>query len=91
MSPSELDRAAYLILRALCTLGFTDINGLAAVLGLDSSTVGRQIAGVAGENLVSRSPADEDRRRAVIVSSEEGANGLTSVEPEPVSGLARRA
>jgi DNA-binding MarR family transcriptional regulator len=72
MPPGELDRAAYLILRALCTLGSADINGLAAVLGLDASTVGRQITGLVEEKLVTRSPAEDDRRRAVIVVSDEG-------------------
>jgi DNA-binding MarR family transcriptional regulator len=70
--PGELERAAYLILRALRRMGSADINGLAVVLGLDASTVGRQVGVLADEGLVDRAPDPGDRRRSVVSPSEEG-------------------
>lgn len=63
---SELDRAGYLLLRALETLGPSDINTVAAALGLDPSTAGRQVAVMQKLGLVERTTSPTDRRRAII-------------------------
>ncbi|GMA22861.1 MarR family transcriptional regulator [Luteimicrobium album] len=78
--PGELDRAAYLILRALGRLSSADINELATVLGLDASTVGRQVAALADQGLVRREPAPDDRRRSVVSATADGRDraALTS-------------
>jgi DNA-binding MarR family transcriptional regulator len=68
----ELDRAGYLLLRALTGLGRADIATLAASVGVDPSTAGRQVAVLAERGLVTREPAPEDRRRVIITASEQG-------------------
>lgn len=74
---SELDRAGYLLLRALEKLGPSDINTLAAALGLDPSTAGRQVAAMQDQGLVERTPAPTDRRRAIIAATKEGRRRMT--------------
>lgn len=69
---SELDRAGYLLLRALDALGPSDINGVAAALGLDPSTAGRQVAVMQDEGLVERACASDDRRRSIVSVSAMG-------------------
>ena len=68
----ELDRAGYLLLRTLEAMGPADINTLAVTLGLDPSTVGRQLTAMTAEGLVDRAPAPSDRRRCVVSATEEG-------------------
>ena len=68
----QLDRAGYLLLRALQRLGPSDINTLACALGLDPSTAGRQVAAVEADGLVRRKPAPNDRRRSIIDATAEG-------------------
>jgi DNA-binding transcriptional ArsR family regulator len=50
---AELDRSEYLLLRALQQTGPADIGMLAAALGLDPSTAGRQVAAMQRKGLVS--------------------------------------
>ncbi|TWP39040.1 MarR family winged helix-turn-helix transcriptional regulator [Leekyejoonella antrihumi] len=69
---SQLDRAGYLLLLALDSLGPSDIGTLAAALGLDPSTVGRQVAAAEGKGLVTRNPDPQDRRRSVVTASPDG-------------------
>ncbi|RZT86729.1 MarR family transcriptional regulator [Pseudonocardia sediminis] len=68
----DLDRSEYLLLRTLDAAGPSDICSLAAALGLDPSTAGRQVTVLAGKDLVRRTPAESDRRRSVISPTEEG-------------------
>lgn len=68
----ELDRAGYLLLRTLENTGPADITTLAAKLGLDPSTVGRQVSVMTAAGLVDRTPAAEDRRRSIVVATAEG-------------------
>jgi len=68
----ELDRAGYLLLRTLEAIGPADINTLAVTLGLDPSTVGRQVTAMTSEGLVDRQTVPADRRRCVVSASEEG-------------------
>jgi DNA-binding MarR family transcriptional regulator len=69
---TDLDRAEYLLLRTLDALGPADICTLAAGLGLDPSTAGRQVARMADRGLVERTPAPTDRRRSVIAPTPQG-------------------
>jgi DNA-binding MarR family transcriptional regulator len=68
----EVDRAGYLLLRTLEAIGPADINTLAAKLGLDPSTVGRQVSGMTAAGLVDRASAPTDRRRSVVNATAEG-------------------
>lgn len=69
---TELDRAEYLLLRTLDREGPGDICTLAAALGVDPSTAGRQVAAMQAKGLVEREPSAADRRRSIISPSEEG-------------------
>lgn len=75
---SELDRAEYLLLRILDQDGASDICGLAAALGLDPSTAGRQVVAMEAKGLVRRAPADDDRRRTIITPTAEGKRRTTA-------------
>lgn len=68
----EVDRAGYLLLRTLAVTGPADITTLAAKLGLDPSTAGRQVSAMTSAGLVERTPAPEDRRRSIVVATAEG-------------------
>ena len=74
-----LERSEYLMLRTLDTSGPTDIAGIAARLGLDPSTAGRQITAMTQRGLVARSQAPEDRRRCIIAPTEEGSRLMEQV------------
>jgi DNA-binding MarR family transcriptional regulator len=85
---SELDRSEYLLLRTLEAIGSADICGLAAALGLDPSTVGRQVAVMAGKGLVERSPAPADRRRSVVSPTPVGLAAVDGARVERRSATA---
>ena len=80
MGQLELERSAYLTLRALAHDGPADINTLAARLGLDASTVGRQVTGLAGDGLVERTPSADDRRRSIVAIRGDGRDRLAITE-----------
>lgn len=84
----DLDRASYLLLRTLDDFGPTDINGLAAALGLDPSTAGRQVCVLKDAGLVERSPAPEDRRRSIITPTGEGLRRMETVRGRRTENLA---
>lgn len=67
-----IDRAEYLLLRVLDQRGPADICSLAAALGLDPSTAGRQVNVMESKGFVSRTPSATDRRRTIISPTEEG-------------------
>ncbi len=75
----ELDRAEYLLLRILAAHGPQDINSLAALLGLDPSTAGRQITSLRRQGLVAKTPAEADRRRSIITPTPEGVHLMEAV------------
>ena len=79
----ELDRSSYLIARTLSTEGPTSIGGLAAALGLDATTVTRQVATMEAAGLVERRTDPDDGRVRLIELTEPG-------RPEDARG-ARRA
>ncbi len=76
---TELERAEYLLLRTLADAGPLDICGLAARLGVDPSTAGRQVGALAEEGLVRRTPAPEDRRRGIVELTEAGREVMERV------------
>ncbi|MBA8826791.1 DNA-binding MarR family transcriptional regulator [Saccharopolyspora lacisalsi] len=78
-SYEELDRSEYLLLRTLDETGPADINTLAAVLGLDPSTAGRQVATMRKAGLIECEPATDDRRRSIITPTEQGRDEARSV------------
>jgi DNA-binding MarR family transcriptional regulator len=84
----DLDRASYLLLRTLADCGPMDINGLAASLGLDPSTAGRQVCVLKDAGLVERSPAPEDRRRSIITPTGEGLRLMETVRRRRTEYLA---
>lgn len=84
----DLDRAEYLMLRTLDECGPADINGLAAALGLDPSTAGRQVAVLQGAGLVERSPAPGDRRRSIITPTGEGLRRMAAVRDRRTRNVA---
>ncbi|MBL1065788.1 MarR family winged helix-turn-helix transcriptional regulator [Streptomyces sp. 7-21] len=76
---NSMDRAAYLLLSRLDQDGPTGVKALAAGMGIDSSTVTRQVAPLVDSGLVSRS-ADPDDGRAVVLSlSPRGSERLDEV------------
>ena len=84
----DLDRASYLLLRTLRDCGPMDINGLAASLGLDPSTAGRQVCVLKDAGLVERAPAAEDRRRSIITPTDEGLRRMETVRGRRTENLA---
>lgn len=68
----ELDRAEYLLLRTLDSLGPATIGVLADALGLDPSTVGRQVSVLEQAGLGRRTPDPADRRRAIVSATARG-------------------
>jgi DNA-binding MarR family transcriptional regulator len=75
---TDLDRAEYLLLRTLEADGPADIAALAAALGVDPSTAGRQVAVMQDRGLVGRQPDQADRRRSIITPTAEGRRRLAA-------------
>jgi DNA-binding MarR family transcriptional regulator len=80
----DLDRAGYLIARTLETTGPVSINGLASALGLDATTVTRQVATMEDARLVLRRTDPNDGRVSLISLSQNGRRTMRAVQ------LARR-
>jgi DNA-binding MarR family transcriptional regulator len=76
----SLDRAEYLLLRALDEAGAMNINALASRLGLDPSTAGRQVAVLQKAGLVERTPDPADRRCSVVSMTDEGLTLMRHVQ-----------
>ncbi|GAB3565549.1 MarR family winged helix-turn-helix transcriptional regulator [Spelaeicoccus albus] len=76
---SQLDRAAYLLLRTLEAGGSMDLRSLASALGLDRSTAGHQVSAMAEHGYVRTEPAPGDRRRTMITPTDDGLAAMTSV------------
>lgn len=75
----RIDRSEYLLLRTLEDTGPADIRSLAARLGLDPSTAGRQVATMTEQGLVRRTQDPTDRRRAVITPTALGRRLMNTV------------
>jgi DNA-binding MarR family transcriptional regulator len=84
----DLDRAEYLLLRVLAEYGPQHINSLAALLGLDPSTAGRQVAGLRRKGLVVGARAGADRRRSIVTPTPEGRHLMEAVRTRRADNLA---
>ena len=76
---STLDRAAYLLLSRLDQDGPTGVKALATAMGVDSSTVTRQVAPLVDSGLVTRSADPEDGRAVVLRLSRPGRERLAEL------------
>ncbi|MCF3963496.1 MarR family winged helix-turn-helix transcriptional regulator [Streptomyces fuscigenes] len=76
---NTMDRAAYLLLNRLDLEGPMGVKALAAGMGIDSSTVTRQVAPLVDSGLVKRTSHPEDGRAVVLELSERGRARLDEV------------
>lgn len=76
---NSMDRAAYLLLNRLDRRGPMGVKALAAGMGIDSSTVTRQVAPLVEAGLVTRTSHPEDGRAVVLKLSEQGLERLEEV------------
>ncbi|MFF3767727.1 MarR family winged helix-turn-helix transcriptional regulator [Streptomyces sp. NPDC001922] len=76
---NSMDRAAYLLLNRLDREGPMGVKALAAGMGIDSSTVTRQVAPLVDTGLVKRTSHPEDGRAVVLQLSPRGKARLDEV------------
>ena len=76
---NSMDRAAYLLLNRLDSEGPMGVKALAAGMGIDSSTVTRQVAPLVDSGLVKRTSHPEDGRAVVLQLSPRGSARLEQV------------
>ncbi|THA65327.1 MarR family transcriptional regulator [Streptomyces sp. A0958] len=76
---NSMDRAAYLLLNRLDLEGPMGVKALAAGMGIDSSTVTRQVAPLVDTGLVKRTSHPEDGRAVVLQLSPRGHARLDEV------------
>ncbi|MEV6052250.1 MarR family transcriptional regulator [Streptomyces sp. NPDC052107] len=76
---NSMDRAAYLLLNRLDKEGPMGVKSLAASMGIDSSTVTRQVAPLVDTGLVKRTSHPEDGRAVVLQLSPRGVARLEEV------------
>jgi DNA-binding MarR family transcriptional regulator len=72
----DLEKAAYALLGRIVTGGPARLSGLADDMGLDLSTISRQVAALEAAGLVVRTTDSADRRASVIAASETGSEVL---------------
>ena len=75
----DLDRASYLILCTLEAGGPSSINALAMTLGLDGSTVTRQVAAMESDGLIAREADPRDRRASIVRATARGMERMNDV------------
>jgi DNA-binding MarR family transcriptional regulator len=76
---NSMDRAAYLLLNRLDREGPMGVKALAEAMGIDSSTVTRQVAPLVDTGLVKRTSHPEDGRAVVLALSPRGRGRLDEV------------
>lgn len=76
---NSMDRAAYLLLNRLDREGEMGVKALAEGMGIDSSTVTRQVAPLVESGLVERTSHPEDGRAVVLALSTRGRKRLEEV------------
>ncbi|MCH6162282.1 MarR family winged helix-turn-helix transcriptional regulator [Streptomyces marispadix] len=76
---NSMDRAAYLLLNRLDQVGPMGVKALASGMGIDSSTVTRQVAPLVEAGLVTRTTHPEDGRAVVLKLSPHGTARLGQV------------
>jgi len=76
---NSMDRAAYLLLNRLEQVGPVGVKALASGMGIDSSTVTRQVAPLVDAGLVNRTSHPEDGRAVLLELSQGGVERLEQV------------
>jgi DNA-binding MarR family transcriptional regulator len=76
---NSMDRAAFLLLNRLDRTGPVGVKALAQAMGIDSSTVTRQVAPLVDCELVDRVPNPDDGRAVLLELSEQGRRRLEEV------------
>jgi DNA-binding MarR family transcriptional regulator len=76
----HLDRAGYVLLRTLADGGVASISGVAAALGLDATTVTRQVAALEADGLVRRRRDGLDARVCRVEITALGRRRMESVQ-----------
>jgi DNA-binding MarR family transcriptional regulator len=82
-----VDRAGYLLLRTLERIGPASINTIAAAVGLDGSTVTRQVAAMKEQGLVERQTNPGDRRSCIISPTTDGRSVMRQMRRQRRSNL----
>jgi DNA-binding MarR family transcriptional regulator len=82
-----VDRAGYLLLRTLERIGPASINTIAAAVGLDGSTVTRQVAAMKDLGLVERQTNPGDRRSCIISPTSDGRSVMRQMRRQRRSNL----
>jgi DNA-binding MarR family transcriptional regulator len=75
-----LDRAGYLLLRTLEETGPLGVGSLAERVGLDGSTVTRQVAALERQGFATRRGDPADRRSAIVVPTPRGRELMREVQ-----------
>lgn len=75
----DLDGASYGVLALLADSGPLRAGDLVLRLGLDKSTVSRQVASLVAVGLVTRTPDPDDARAQLLAPSPEGAARLAEI------------
>jgi DNA-binding MarR family transcriptional regulator len=78
----RVDRAGYLAMRMLETLGPVNTNTLAQALHLDASTVTRQVTALESQGFVERRANPADGRSSTIALTPRGRQSMLAVEQE---------
>lgn len=86
---NSMDRAAYLLLNRLDLEGPMGVKALAGGMGIDSSTVTRQVAPLVDSGLVKRTSHPEDGRAVVLALSPRGLARLEEVRSSRRELMAR--
>ncbi|MFF4097859.1 MarR family winged helix-turn-helix transcriptional regulator [Streptomyces sp. NPDC001903] len=86
---NSMDRAAYLLLNRLDLEGPMGVKALAGGMGIDSSTVTRQVAPLVDSGLVKRTSHPEDGRAVVLALSPRGLSRLEEVRSSRRELMAR--
>lgn len=76
---NSMDRAAFLLLNRLDWTGAVGVKALAQAMGIDSSTVTRQVAPLVDCGLVERVPNPDDGRAVLLELSPHGRERLSEV------------
>lgn len=76
----DLDRASYLIARTLDDAGAISINGLASALGVDATTITRQVATMEAAGLLERRADPDDGRVSIVSLSRRGRTAMRTVQ-----------
>ena len=78
----HVDRAGYLAMRMIESLGPVSTNCLARALRLDASTVTRQVTVLERGGLVARRPDPADRRSSIIALTAAGRQAMHEVQEQ---------